>query len=89
MLGLSRSIDHAYANTLPDPQTSPPPHGTRTYTQSKQPEAETLAQVHSILGDHGLLDEHVTSLLACEEGRKDVVIAKKRGMCVWGTHVLL
>lgn len=47
--------------------------------ETEKPEAETLAQVHSILGDHGLLDEHVTSLLACEEGRRDVTIAKKRG----------
>lgn len=35
------------------------------------------------------MDGHVTSLLACEEGRKDVTIAKKRGMWGWGGKVCL
>jgi hypothetical protein len=34
------------------------------------PEEETLAQLAQILKDHEMIDDHVTSLLAAEDGSK-------------------
>ena len=42
------------------------------------PEEESLAQVSSLLETHGLIDSHVTSLLASEDGTKSVEVAKIR-----------